>query len=106
MTKKPPDIYLDMSDLRHIFAGFALGIYTCFPEKRDEFANIMRLWAETPSRTPAAREAIHLLADEILHHRTRQQVRITRALRVAAREGMVKSSCHGTDRMRREGKID
>ena len=62
---KAPDIYLDMSDLRHVFAGFALGIYTCFPEKRDEFAAIMRTWADTPSRTEAARLALHCLADDV-----------------------------------------
>ena len=65
MTKKAPDIYLNMPDLRHVFAGFALGIYTCFPEKRDEFADIMRTWADTPSRTEAARLALHCLADDV-----------------------------------------
>ena len=65
MTKKAPDIYLEMEDLRHIFAGFALGVFHCFPERRDEFANIMRTWADTPSRTPAAREALHALADDV-----------------------------------------
>jgi hypothetical protein len=65
MNKPPDEIYLEMTDLRYVLSGFAVAIRECFPEKRDEFADAMRTWANSPNRTEAARRALHVLADDV-----------------------------------------
>ena len=62
---KPPDTYLGMEDLRDIFGAFAAAIHICLPEKRVEFADIMRKWADQPKVTEAARRALHGLAGTV-----------------------------------------